>query len=119
MIISNKWYSSLYQRFLDNKIYKCDYNNELEKVSLIAPDEFIFSGFVDYQKISEQDDIIKEQNDRITNLEKIVHQLQRQLSLEIPINSINKNKKGIIYNRKIINRVKQKNNSLRKIKINI
>ena len=102
MIISNQWYSSLYQRFLDNKIYKCDYNNELEKVSLIAPDEFIFSGFVDYQKISEQEDIIKEQNDRITNLEKIVHQLQRQLSLEIPINSINKNKKGIIYNRKII-----------------
>ena len=119
MIISNQWYSSLYQRFLDNKIYKCDYNNELEKVSLIAPDEFIFSGFVDYQKISEQEDIIKEQNDRITNLEKIVHQLQRQLSLEIPINSINKNKKGIIYNRKIITRVKQKNNSLKKFKINI
>ena len=49
MLISNSSYSYFYQRFLDNKIYKCDYNNEFEKVSLIAPEEFIFCGFVDFQ----------------------------------------------------------------------
>ena len=114
MIISNHSYTSFYQRFLDNKIYQCDYNNEFEKVSLIAPDEFIFCGFVDFQMKFNSNAFlqkqISEQNDKIKNLERLVLQLQRQSNLGISVKRINK-KKEIIYKRKIIPRIMPKNNS--------
>ena len=106
-----KYITSFYQRFLDNKIYQCDYNNEFEKVSLIAPDEFIFCGFVDFQmKINSNAFLqkqISEKNDKIKNLERLVLQLQRQSNLGISVNK----KKEIIYKRKIIPRIMPKNNS--------
>ena len=50
MVISNSDLSSFSLRFLKNKLFQKDYNNEFEKICAIAPNEFICCGYVNFGK---------------------------------------------------------------------
>ena len=50
MVISNSDLSSFSLRFLKNKLFQKDYNNEFEKICAIAPNEFICCGYVNFEK---------------------------------------------------------------------
>lgn len=94
MLISNSDYSSFIHRFLDNKSYEGENNDGFTDISKIAPNEFIFCGFVDFAKginsnaflnktISEQNNQITEQNKQIIDQNKqIAEQNKRILNLE-------------------------------------
>ena len=94
MLISNSDYSSFIHRFLDNKSYEGENNDGFTDISKIAPNEFIFCGFVDFVKginsnaflnktISEQNNQIIEQNKQIIDQNKqIAEQNKRILNLE-------------------------------------
>ena len=91
MLISNSDYSSFIHRFLDNKSYEGENNDGFTDISKIAPNEFIFCGFVDFAKginsnaflnktISEQNKQISEQNNQITEQNKQIIDQNKQIA---------------------------------------
>ena len=84
MLISNSDYGTFTHGFLDNKLYQNEKNNEFYNISIVAPNEFIFCGFVDFAKgINSNANLnkklnkkIDDQNNRIMNLEKSLYKIK-------------------------------------------
>ena len=135
MLISNSDFSRFAYRFLENKSYEKDYNNEFENICAIAPNEFICCGFVNFEKnlnsnaflkkkvedqdkkmeeqnkkIEEQNKKIEEQNKIIKNLEQIVKQIKCQQKKKFPIKRINRNRRRRTSKRRVAIRMKSDKN---------
>ena len=90
MLISNSDFSSFTHRFLENKSYEKDYNNEFENICAIAPDEFICCGFVNFEKnlnsnvflkkkVEDQDKKIEEQNKKMEEQNKKMEEQNKKI----------------------------------------
>ena len=134
MVISNSDFSSFTIRFLDNKSYQKDYNDEFENICSIAPDEFICCGYVNFEKklnsneflkkkledqdkkieeqdkkIEEQNKKLEEQNKKLEKLKKVVEQIKIQQKKITPILRINRNRRRVPKRRVAIRMKRNKN----------
>ena len=136
MVISNSDLSSFTHRFLKNKLYQKDYNNEFEKICSIAPNEFICCGYVNFEKklnsneflkkkLEDQDKKLEEQDKKIEEQKMDADKYKKKLEeqdkkLEEQNKKLEEQNKKLEKLKKVVEQIKiqQKNAPIKRINRN-